>query len=402
MTSRSRKTLLFLLVAALAVALLVIAFRPHPVPVDLTAAKRDAMQVTVNADGKTRIRNLYEISAPIAGTARRSPVFEGEDVLEGETVAQVEPIAPSLLDTRTRGQLQAAVQEAEAAADLARAQLRQAEEELTYARTQFDRTQALKKRGVASTSTLEDAQQVLSLRTAARDAAASNVQMAASSLTRAQAALIEPNANTADSQSCCVNITAPVSGRVLSITQISEHAVAVGTPLLTLGDVQDLEIEADLLSSDAVGLEIGARTLVERWGGEPPLEARLKSLAPQADTHVSSLGIEEQRVSARFDLLTPVETRPGLGHQYSVFLRIVTWESNAALTIPLSALFRHGKGWAVFVNDHGTARLKEVQIGQRSERLVEVLGGLKEGDQVIPHPSDAIADGTAIVDRSTL
>ncbi|SFJ92306.1 efflux RND transporter periplasmic adaptor subunit [Celeribacter neptunius] len=403
MTSRSRKSLLTLIVAALVAALLFVAFRPHPVAVDLTEVTKGHMEVTINADGKTRIRNLYEVSAPIAGTALRSPVEEGDAVIAGETVvATVEPVAPSLIDARTRLQLEAAVREASAAADLAAAQSRQADEELSYAQSQFDRTKALVTKGVSSITALEDAQQLLSLRVAARDAAQSNVQMAESSLARAKAALIEPGSGTRIDGSCCVEITAPASGQVLAITQVSEHAVAVGTPLLSIGDVTDLEIEADLLSSDAVGLKIGARAMVERWGGTPPLEARLKSLAPKAETHTSSLGIEEQRVSAVFDLITPPQERPGLGHKYAVFLKVVEWEADDVVIVPVSALFRNGGGWAVFVDDNGTARLREVEIGHQSDRTAEVRSGLSAGDRVIPHPADTVKDGTAIIDRETL
>ncbi|PTQ74388.1 efflux RND transporter periplasmic adaptor subunit [Celeribacter persicus] len=403
MTSKSRKSLLALIVLALVAALLFIAFRPHPVAVDLAEVTRGHMEVTINADGKTRIRHLYEVSSPIAGTALRSPVEEGDAVIAGKTVvARVEPVAPSLIDARSRVQLEAAVREAEAAADLAAAQLRQAEEELSYAQSQFERTKALVARGVSSITTLEDAQQVLSVRNAARDAAVSNVQMAQSSLARAKAALIEPDATENTGESCCVALTAPISGTVLSIEQVSEHAVSVGSSLLSIGDVTDLEIEADLLSSDAVGLVIGARAMVERWGGAPALEARLKSLAPKAETHTSSLGIEEQRVSAVFDLVTPAEDRPGLGHQYSVFLKVVEWEDDDVLMMPVSAMFRDGNGWAVFVNDGGTARQRAIGIGHQSDRMVEVLSGLQEGDQVIPHPADTISDGVSIVDRDKL
>ncbi|GAA3867428.1 efflux RND transporter periplasmic adaptor subunit [Celeribacter arenosi] len=400
MTSRSRKSLLFLLVAALAGALFFVAFRPHPVAVDIATATRGPLQVTINADGKTRIRHLYEVSAPISGTALRSPVAEGNEVIGGQTVvARVEPVAPALIDSRTRLQLEAAISEAEAASRLATAQLRQADEELAFAQRDFERTQALVERGVASLTTLENGQQVLKLRLAAREAAASNVDMAQSSLARAKAALVDPNGS---DDTKAMDIVAPISGVVLSITQISEHAVQVGAPLMSIGAVGDLEITADLLSSDAVGLTVGARALVERWGGTPALEAQLTSLAPKAETHVSSLGIEEQRVSAVFDLLTPPEGRIGLGHQYAVFLRVITWEDPDVLRAPISALFRDGPDWAVFTVQGNVAKVTHVEIGHRAEDLVEITGGLNEGDQVITHPSNEVAEGVTIVERTTL
>ncbi|WP_417248370.1 efflux RND transporter periplasmic adaptor subunit [Celeribacter sp.] len=400
MTSRTRKSLLILIVLALVGALVFIGFRPHPIAVDVAEVTRGPMVVTINADGKTRIRNIYEVSAPISGTALRTPVEEGDSVVAGETVvARIEPVAPALLDTRTTGQLEAAVREAEAAYRLSKAQLRQAEEEMAFARREVERTQELVERGVASQTTLENAQQALSLRLAALDAAASGVDMSASSLARAKAAL-GVNGGEVDTRS--VEILAPASGTVLEIAQESEHSVAVGAPLLTIGDVNDLEIAAELLSSDAVGLQIGAHAIVERWGGEEDLEARLVSLAPRAQTKVSSLGIEEQRVSAVFDLVTPSAEREGLGHQYAVFLRVVTWEAEDALRLPLSALFRDGEGWAVFVKDGNVARQVGIEIGVRSDDMVEVLSGLEDGDEVIVHPSDDITDGAAVIDRNSL
>lgn len=400
MTSRSRKTLLVLLVLALAGALAFVAFRPHPIAVDVAEVTRGPMRVTINAEGKTRVRNLYEVSAPISGNALRAPVAEGDEVVAGETVvARVEPVAPALLDNRTTVQLEAAVREAEAAFRLAKAELRQADEELGFARREVERTQELVERGVASQTTLENAQQALSLRLAALDAAASGVDMSASSLARAKAALDVPEG---DAEGRAVDIVAPASGSVLSIVQVSEHAVSVGSPLLSIGDVADLEITADLLSSDAVGLDIGARASVERWGGTPPLEARLVSLAPRAETKVSSLGIEEQRVSAVFDLTSPPEDRAGLGHQYAVFLRVVTWEDESALRLPLSALFRDGDGWAVFVVAGDTAVQTSVEVGMRSDDSVEVISGVDDGTRVIVHPSDDVTDGAAIVDRASL
>ena len=403
MTSKSRKTLLFALAAVFVAGLFVVAFRPHPVPVDLAPVTRGPMEVTINADGKTRVRDLYEVSAPISGIALRSPIAQGAQVTGGESVvARIEPSAPTLIDTRTRVQLEAAVAEAQAAAQLATAQLRQAEQELSYAQSQFARTQALVEKGVSSITALEDAQQVLSIRQATRDAAGSNVQMAQSSLARAQAALIEPGADAAGTASCCVEIRAPISGTVLSISQVSEHAVSLGAPMLTLGALEALEIEAEILSSDAVALAPGARAYVERWGGAPPLEARLTQLSPQAQTHVSSLGIEEQRVDAVFDLVTHLEARAGLGHHYAVFLRIVTWEAEDVVQLPISALFRNGGGWAVFTRRGDQAELTPVEIGTRNETMAEVISGIDPTQEVIVHPSAQIADGVKIVDRTGL
>ncbi|MBD3679682.1 MAG: HlyD family efflux transporter periplasmic adaptor subunit [Rhodobacteraceae bacterium] len=389
--------------AAILGGLIYVATTEEPVPVDLTEVARGEMMRTVNADGRTRIREVYEVSAPFTGTARRSPVEVGDKVVAGETVvAVVEPVAPALLDTRSRLQAEAALREAEAALHVAETRLHQAEEELAYAQSQFDRTKTLVERGVASTSRLEDATQVLDLREASRDAAQSGLEMAEGSVERARAALVEPGSETNGSETCCVELTAPIDGTVLSVTEISERPVQAGARLVSIGRLDDLEIVADLLSSDAVRLNPGARAIVDRWGGDDPLEARLRSVDPVAVTKVSALGIEEQRVNAVFDFVSPPEDRVALGDGFAVFLRVVEWSAEDTVKIPLSALFRHGEDWAVFIDGNGVARRITVKIGQRNGSHAQVLSGLEPGQRVITHPSDLISDGTEIVQRSEM
>jgi HlyD family secretion protein len=239
----------------------------------------------------------------------------------------VEPVSPALLDARSRAQAEASRGRGRAALDVARSDLRRAEEEQAFARLQFDRTQTLMTRGVATVTQMETVAQGLAVAEAAVAAAQSRVAMSEGSLERAQATLARPEGDPASAEDCCVILRAPSDGVVLSIATISEHPVQAGAPLLSVGDPTDLEIVADLLSSDAVRIGPGTRAIVERWGGPDPLEATLTRIEPAAETRVSALGIEEQRVDAIFAIETPPEDRPGLGHGFAVFLRIVEWES---------------------------------------------------------------------------
>jgi HlyD family secretion protein len=388
--------------AALIGGLAYVAFRTDPVPVDLITVTAAPLQVTIDADGQTRIREIYEVAAPIAGTALRAPVAVGDPVIAGQTVvAHVEPASPALLDARSRAEAEAAVAEAEAALNVARAELARAREEQTFAGMQFDRTQALVERGVSSITQLETVTQQRAIAVAAVAAARSRIAMAEGTLERAEAALMGPEGAGA-AQQCCLDLTAPADGVVLSIAMISEHPVQAGAPLVSVGDPADLEIVVDLLSSDAVRIGPGTRAIVERWGGPTPLEAVLTRIEPAATTRVSALGIEEQRVDAIFEIVTPPEDRPGLGHGFSVFLRVVEWETDNALQVPLGALFRRGEAWAVYVVEDGVARERAVTLGQRGARTAEVLDGLRNGERLITHPSEAVADGVAVVDRRTL
>lgn len=379
-----------------------VAFREDPVPVDLIEVVAAPMQVTIDADGRTRIRDLFEVAAPIAGTALRAPVAVGDPVVAGETVvARVEPATPTLLDARSRAQAEAAVAEAEAALAVARSELTRAEEEESFARLQFERTQTLVERGVSTVTQLETATQGLAVAEATVAAARSRIIMAEGTLDRARAALLGPEGGE-NGGYCCVALTAPADGVVLSIATISEHPVQAGAPLVTLGDPAELEIVADLLSSDAVRIAPGTHAIVERWGGPDPLEAVLTRIEPAAETRVSALGIEEQRVDVIFDIVTPVEARPGLGHGFSVFLRVVEWEDESVLQVPLGALFRRGEGWAVFVVADGVVEERAVTLGQRGARMAQVLEGLAAGERIVTHPSDAVADGVTVMDRRDL
>jgi HlyD family secretion protein len=400
------RTIIGILVGlAAAIGLFYMAFRPDPVPVDLIAAARDDMRITVDADGKTRIKDIYEVSAPISGTTQRSPVAVGESVKAGETVvAVVRPSETGFLDTRTRVQAEAAVREAEAALQAAETSVRQAEEELNYAISQYSRIQTLVDRGVASLTQLEDAAQAKTVREAALDSARAGKAAAESALARAKAALIEPGppANGEMDENCCVSIMAPSDGVVLDIVNVSERPVQAGTPLLSIGQPDNLEIVADILSSEAVRIEKGSPVLVERWGGEEILNAAVSEIEPAAHTKVSALGIEEQRVDVTIDFENGDVTGKGLGNGYAVFVRIVVWEGKDILQVPISALFRNDGGWALFAWEDGVARQIPVEVGRRSGLMAEILSGVEEGTRVITHPSDRVADGVEVVDRSTL
>jgi HlyD family secretion protein len=214
--------------------------------------------------------------------------------------------------------------------------------------------------------------------------------------------LIEPNLDEPGNGTCCIEMHAPADGVVLAVESISERPVTMGLPLLTIGRPADLEIVADLLSSDAVLVAPGAHAVVERWGGAQPLEAVLRKIEPAATTKVSALGIEEQRVNAVFDLLSPYAERPGLGDGFAVFLRIEQWRAQDVLQVPLSALFRTGADWSVFTVQDGHARRVPVTVGHRNNEVAQVLSGLEAGARVITHPSDRVQDGTGIVDRAEL
>ncbi|RME16473.1 MAG: HlyD family efflux transporter periplasmic adaptor subunit [Alphaproteobacteria bacterium] len=380
--------------------------RPELVPVDLAEIVRGPIEVTINGDGMTRIRDVYEVFAPVTGMVQRSPVEVGDAVTAGETVvARIAPGEPAFLDERARAQAEAAVAQAEAALSLAEANTRAAEADLANAQRQFDRIYALHERGSASDAQLDEAEVALDLAAAKFDSARATERMRKSELDAAKAVLIAPDPGkqgTDAAGECCMSLRAPITGKVLAVDNMSARMVSAGARLLTIGPPNDLEITVDLLSTDAVRLAPGAPAHVERWGGEGQLEARVREIEPAAFTKVSALGIEEQRVRVLLDFVTPPEARPSLGHNFRVYLRIVEWQGSDEVLVPIGALFREGSDWAVFVVEDGRAVRHKVEIGRRNTEVAQVLGGLTPGDRVITHPSERVSDGTLVVDRESI
>ena len=169
---------------------------------------------------------------------------------------------------------------------------------------------------------------------------------------------------------------------------------------MEVGDPTDLEVEVDVLSTDAVRIRPGSRVLLEQWGGGAPIAAQVRLIEPSAFTKVSALGIEEQRVNVIIDFADPKESRPALGDGYRVEAAIVEWESADVLRVPTGALFRDGEHWAVFAVRDGMSVLTKIEIDHRNDNQAEVVSGLKEGDRVVLYPGDRVEDAIAITERT--
>jgi HlyD family secretion protein len=374
------------------------AFSPTAVPADFATVERGPLLVTIDEEGETRVRDRYVISAPVSGRLQRIGLEPGDPVVANQTVlANFLPADPMPLDVRTRAELEARVRSAEAALGGARAERERVQAELAYARTELERQRALAEAGAIARERLEAAeQQVRVLDEAARSAefavrtADHQLELARAGLMQAEGRRPEAGRNTA------IALRSPVDGVVLRRLQESEAVVPAGQPLLEVGNLTNLEIVADLLSTEAVRAEPGQRVLIEQWGGGRTLEARVRRIEPSGFTKISALGVEEQRVNVIIDFEDPPEARGSLGDGFRVEVRIVVWEREDVLKVPTSALFRHEGRWAVYRLEDGRAALEPVEIGQRTGLDAEVLSGLSAGDRVIVYPSDAIRDGVAV------
>ena len=384
---------------------------PQPIPVDLASVKRGPMEVTVDDDGKTNVRHVYTVSAPIAGTVLRisHPHGEtgisrhvGDQVTANDTVvALMQPASPGFVDIRSREELQKAVAAADAAMKEGEAEIRRLQAALDFSTTELRRTEALARTQTASVQALDRARYDAATNEAALASAKAQLEMRSSVRESLAARLLDPSSTVLPSKSvCCVQIRSPVTGRILKIIQESEAVVPAGAPLIEVGDPLDLEIVADLLSTDAVQIKEGAPVRIDGWGG-PPLRGQVTRIDPAGFLKVSALGIEEQRVHVTIDLVDPPQAWLRLGHDFRVIVHVTVWAGENVLAVPIGALFRHGDDWAVFAVSDGRARATTVKLGHRNNRQAEILDGISEGTRVVLHPSDRVRDGIAIAQRET-
>jgi len=375
---------------------LALGFMPGAVQVETAAVSTGPLEVVVEEEGKTRVRDRYVISAPVAGYARRIGLHAGDALKAGQVVAVIEPASAAALDPRSHAQAAAAARAAEATMAAAREKAKAAVAQAELARQELERAESLRQSRFISAQAMDKARSDADRTQAAKSAAAHDVTAAQFELERARAALADVGKWQGGRPTDALMIRTPVAARVLKVVRESEGAVPAGTPLIEVGDPESLEVEVEVLSTQAVKIAPGARVLFDRWGGEATLQGIVRVVEPTGFTKVSALGVEEQRVRVIADFVSPRDQWSRVGDGYRVEARFVVWRGEDILQIPASALFRHDSGWAVFVAEEGRARLRAIETGQRAGLRVQVLSGLKAGESVIAHPDDKIVDGKRI------
>ena len=369
-------------------AVVALALWPDVIGVDTATVTRAPLVVTVDAEGRTRVRDRFVVSAPVGGRVLRIDLEPGDRVERGDIVARVDAGAAPLLDVRTRSEAEAAVDAARAAVGAARAERERASASLAHAEQELERAHRMTAAGALAAQDRDArqaeermARETLAITSYALDAAAAE-------LLRAEARLVPRAA----ANRPVVAVRAPAAGVILRRLHESEAVVPVGAPLVEIGEPARLEIVSDLLSTDATRIRVGARAVVDQGSYAEALAAVVRRIEPSGFTKVSALGVEEQRVNVILDLVEAGDEDPVLGDAYRVDVRIVVWEAADVVQVPTAALFRHGAGWAVYEIRDRRARLTPVEIGRQTGRDAEVAAGLSEGATVIVHPPDSLAD----------
>lgn len=394
---RQRRTkIVWIVVVALVGGFVAWSMRPKAVVVEAARIEKSILRVTIDAEAKTRMMDKYVVSAPTSGQLQRIMLRAGDVVKQGALLAEMRPSAPPLLDTRGREQALSNLRAAEDARSQAGVVAKRSEELLEASTREYARGQALMERGVINSEQLdhmridwlERKKQYESSMFASR-VAGHQYESAKASLGWSEGTRGKP-----------IPITSPVSGYILHVFQESEGMVQAGASLVEIGDPNRIEINADVLTTDAVGIRAGQHATLDGWGASHPLSARVRRVEPAAFTKVSSLGIEEQRVHVVLDLLDPPSAWNALGDGYRVYAHIEVLSRPNVLVLPLGALFRQGDAWAVFTVKGDHAYLQRVEIGARNKSHAEVIKGVVASDSIILHPTDAVTDGVLVAKLS--
>ena len=408
--------------AALALALGVAwAFAPRPVEVELATVTQGPFETTIDEDGKTRLADRYVVSAPLAGRLARISLKEGDAVAADAALAVLTSVLPAMLDERTRRELLARYEAAQDNVSRATSRTARAQVSLDQAKNEVRRSEQLVQQGFIAPIKVEtDRLATLGAQREVEGAAAER-RMAAHELEQTQAALgaVSSSAAGAGSRSASggsgFTVRAPPAGRVLRVLQASEGAVALGTPLMEVGDTQRMEVVTELLTTDALAAKAGSRVVIERWGGPGTLAGRVRSVEPAAFTKVSALGVEEQRVRVLIDITSPPADWQALGDGYRVSVRIVTLSEAKAVQVPVGAVFPlpaasnkavqansdevATPGYAVFVVAESRARQTPIVLGARNGNAAWAVSGLTPGQQVIAYPPATVRDGLRVAAR---
>ena len=378
------------------VASLVWMLQPAPTAVTLAPVQQGYFAESINEEGRTHLQNTYNIAVPISGFLQRVQLNTGDRVTAGMPVFYIEPLPTPALDARSREQAREQYNAAQSRLESAQAELENRVAEAEFAAGEYQRYQQLAAEGAISQTELDRARNTLQRANSSQRSARAAVGAATAELenTRLMLAISEGTRSSEGSQALA--ISAPINGVVLRRFRCCEGVVTAGEAILEVGDLSELEVRIDLLSQDAVRVQPGMPVRIERWGGEDILAAQVRLVEPAGFTKVSALGIDEQRVSVYATLLSPPSQWEQLGEGYRVETQIITWESNDALYIPVSALFRHDNQWHVFLAHNNRVSLTQITVGRRSGIYTEVITGLNAQDTVVTHPPADLRDGDKI------
>ncbi len=390
----SRIVFIALGVVALVIAL-IYGFMPETVVVELAEVERKNLKVVILEEGKTRIKEHYQISAPVAGSLYRMPWKVGDTVTKDQVLLEISARASTLLDSRTKAEAENRVEAAQAALNTAKAKAKAAAASAEFASSEYQRLNKIYQKKLIAYSQLQQAEASQRRAIANQESAEFASKTALYQLNEARNAL--NHFASGDSIQESIKIVSPINGQILMIQEKSQRSVETGEVLLEIGNTRQLEIVSEVLSSDAVKIKEDMTVELAHWGGSEVLQGYVHRVEPVAKTKISALGVEEQRVNVIVEIVSEHEDWQALGEGYRVDTGFILWQADDVLQIPENSLFKVNDQWAVFkLSEDNRVDQVMVQIGRRNGVYAEVLEGLSLGDQVVLYPGQSLQAGVTV------
>lgn len=393
---------LWIVLAAVLVALLAYGFWPRAIEVETVTVTRGQFYEVVSEVGETEVKNIYQVSAPITGYLRRIELEVGDPVVANETVvAEIEPLRSQPLDPRSEKQAVAELHAAQSALEMTQAKLRQVQNELSFAKSDLERADSLYKDQAISEREYDTAKKIYQSLLQELQATQATLQLRKAELERVQA-LLDTSLVEFLPKCDCSQVFAPTTGVVLTRYRESAGVINAAQPIMDIGDAKELEVKVELISTEAVRVSKGQKVRMKGWGGETELEGVVRQVEPMAYKKITALGIEEQRVNVYIDFTSPKEKWSRLGHGYQLDVEIILKDKPNSLILPVVAMVREGEQWTSFVIVDNVAEKRILTVGAFNGLNVEILDGLSEGERVIYNPSANIEDGILVSIKNDL
>lgn len=394
----------YLILIVLLTLILFVAFRAKPIPVDSVLAQYAPMKVSIEEEGKTRVVDHFMITAPIDAYMHRINFNEGDKVQKGQTLLILEPLPSSFLDPRNRAQAEATLGATVELEKIVQQMSKAAKADKELADLTLQRNTRLRKQKVISQNELDIAKAEKQSADAVLRAYQFGGVLTQYLTQMSRSALDYENTRQSDAENHIFKVNSISRGKILKLADKSERVVKMGTVLIEIGDIEHIEVEADVLSTLAVKLNPGMPVEIVRWGGEQALYGEVKRIESSGFTKISALGVEEQRVKVIINISTQYNARKQLGHGFRVESRFILWSSDKVLQIPNSALFRDNDiasastqdNWAVYVIKGNKLQKRPVKIGHRNNLMAEVITGLVEGESLVSYLSNEMREGVRV------
>lgn len=388
------KWIIGIIIVVMAVAAGTMSELKNATPVRLASVKKGPIKSYVEERARTTLPHVYHLTMPEQGRVLPITLKAGSPVKKGEVVAMLDPA--DLKDTLTEAQ--EIVKAMANAVTASQAKIEASNAGMEYSKWLWDAKKELYTQQQTSEMNEKEAQK--SYIEAKVDYEESQSTFYAMSALNAATKLLPIYASRRLKRT---SISSPIDGVVLKRYVWNEKVLQAGDALLDIGKLSDLEVTADILSEEVVNVKAGQQ--VEIYGeaiGDKPIMGTVTRVKPQGFTKLSSLGVEQQRVSViiKFDekdMAALKQAGRTIGLEYRVRVRVYTASKADTMIVPRTALFRNNDGgWATYVVRKGKAQLISVKVGLTNDSQAEILSGLQVGDEVIVAPEATLTSGTRV------